>query len=201
VVALPRGTVHYALASTDNFVYTRSSNAKVNPFVSAIDFVVASITDADNISAISTANASPAGIDIRFGRLRLENSFGPETLALVQHLKLEHYVGGDFVTTQDNSCVNYDASKISLNNMGLDPSLSGVNTATGTFINGQTQAIELASPGRGNQGVIGVSYEAYEWLKYDWASSGTLTQDPSSTATFGIYRGDDRLFHSREVFN
>ena len=208
-VALPRGTLHYALADTDNFVYTRSANAKVAPFVSDIDFVVSGITDADNVSAINTASASPTGIDIRFGRMRLENSFGPETEGLAQDLKLEHYIGGadvsgaggNFVTTFDNSCVRYDASNIALTNMGLDPSLSAVNSVIGRFTKGQTRAIKLASPGAGNQGVIGVSYDTYDWLRYDWDNNGSLTKDPTATATFGMYRGDDRLLHWREVFD
>ena len=201
IVALPRGTVHYALSSSDNFLYTRSSNAKVAPFLSDIVFDVVSIIDADSVSASSIAPVSPSGVNIRFGRMLLENSFGSETVGLAQHLKLEHYTGTNFITTTDNNCVSFDSSNMTLTNINLDPSLSGVNSVTGAFVNGATQAIELASPGLGNQGAIGVSYDTYEWLKYDWDNTGSLSQNPTATATFGIFRGDDRLRNWREVFD
>jgi hypothetical protein len=101
----------------------------------------------------------------------LENSFGPETQNLAQHLKLEHYKNGSFVNSVDNNCVSVDASNISLSDAGLNPSLSGVNRASESFVNGETKAIELSAPGEGNQGAI------------------------------RIYRTDDSLFNLREVFD
>lgn len=97
----------------------------------------------------------------------LENSLGPETENLAQHLRLEHYTNGNFVTSVNNSCVSFDASKMSLTNSDLNHSLNVANSATGGGINGKTKAIELSSPGQGNQVASGISYEACEWLKYD----------------------------------
>jgi len=36
------------------------------------------------------------------------------------------------------------------------------------------------------------------YLQYDWSGTGTLS-NPSASATFGIYRGDDRFLYWREV--
>lgn len=58
--------------------------------------------------------------------------------------------------------------------------------ATDTTLNtalGDTQAIELTSLGAGNQDIIGVSYEAYEWSQFDWNNNGMFDGDPSATAT------------------
>ncbi|AEP28501.1 LamG domain-containing protein [Brumicola nitratireducens] len=200
VVALPKGVLHYQLSDADNFFYNRSANALVAPFTSDIDFSVAAITDADNVNVTTTVAASPTGVEIRFGRLVLGNSFGPETSNFPQPMQLEHFDGTGFIVSSDNNCSNYDASKISLTNISLNPALTSKLGGTGSFQLGKTQAIELRAPGAGNQGQIGVSYDAYDWLNYDWDNDGVYDDSPSAIATFGVYRGNDRIIHWREVF-
>lgn len=201
VVTLPRGVLHYQLSNNDNFFYLRSTNALVAPFTSDIDFSTASITDADNVNVTTTIDASPTGVEILFGRLRLENSFGPETSDFPQPMEVEHFDGADFIVSSNNNCTSYDASKISLTNISLDPALTNVLGGTGNFLVGKTKEIELEAPGAGNQGEIGVSYNAYNWLKYDWDNDGAYDDNPSATATFGVFRGHDRVIYWREVFN
>ncbi|WP_371194167.1 DUF6701 domain-containing protein [Glaciecola sp. SC05] len=199
-VPLPRGVLHYQFSSSDSFFYNRSANSKVQPFRSDIDFPVTIIRDADNTDALSTVAASPIGVEIRFGRLTLENSFGPETSNIPQVMRLEHYNGSDFVTSSDNSCTSYSGANISLSNISLDPALTSILGAAGHFINGRTQALQYQAPGLGNQGQIGVIYDTYDWLKYDWDNDGVYDNNPSAVTTFGLYRGDDRLIHWRERF-
>jgi MSHA biogenesis protein MshQ len=199
-VALPKGVLHYQLADNDHFFYNRSANAKVSPFTSDIAFTVASITDADDVDVTSTATASPDGITIRFGRLWLENSFGPETTNLAQVMTLEHFDGSEFTTSTDNNCVGYDPSNITLSNISVDPARTDVLGNIGRFQSGISQGIEFEAPGAGTQGQLGVTYETYYWLQYDWDNNGAYDNDPTAIATFGLYRGDDRLFHWREVF-
>jgi MSHA biogenesis protein MshQ len=200
VVALPKGVLHYQLSDADNFFYNRSANALVAPFTSDIDFSVAAITDADNVNVTTTVDASPTGVEIRFGRLVLGNSFGPETSNFPQPMQLEHFDGTGFIVSSDNNCSNYDSSKMSLTNISLNPALTPKLGGAGSFQLGKIQAIELQAPGAGNQGQIGVSYDAYDWLKYDWDNDGVYDDIPSAIATFGIYRGNDRIIHWREVF-
>nr|WP_141235509.1 DUF6701 domain-containing protein [Pseudoalteromonas sp. NBT06-2] len=78
-ILLPKSVLHYQFSDDDNFFYHRSANTLVTPFTSVIDFSVASITDTDNVKVTQTVDASPTGVEIRFGRLVLVNSFGPET--------------------------------------------------------------------------------------------------------------------------
>ena len=201
VVALPKGTVHYQFSPTDNFFYGRSANSKVAPFTADIEFSVATFFDNDGVGAISTSNVSPTGLEVRFGRLRLENSFGPETQNFPQEMLIEHFDGNVFVAAQDDNCSGYNPSRVSLTNISLDTSLSAVLGAAGRFTNGKTQAISLQSPGLGNQGQIGVVYDAYDWLQYDWDNDGDFDDDPFAVASFGVFRGNDRTFNWREVFN
>jgi MSHA biogenesis protein MshQ len=192
--------VHYQLSSSDHFFYNRSANALVSPFRSDIDFSVTAITDTDNVNVLSTTAASPTGVEIRFGRLVLENSFGPETSNFPQPMRLEHYDGSGFTESLANSCESFDASRISLSNISLDPLLTAVLGSTGNFINGQTQEIGFQATGAGNQGQIGVTYDSFDWLKYDWDDDGDYDDNPTAVATFGLFRGDDRLIHWREAF-
>ncbi|MEY8198738.1 MAG: LamG domain-containing protein, partial [Colwellia sp.] len=197
---LAKGVLHYQLSDNDHFVYNRSANALVAPFTSDIDFSTAAITDTDGVNVITTVDASPTGVEIRFGRLLLENSFGPETSNFPQPMQIEHFDGASFVVSPNNDCVSYDASKISLTNISLDPALTSVLGGTGNFVAGKTRAIELKALEAGNQGQMGVSYGTHNWLKYDWDNDGD-DDDPSATATFGLYRGNDRIIYWREVYN
>jgi MSHA biogenesis protein MshQ len=45
-----------------------------------------------------------------------------------------------------------------------------------------------------------VSYDIDEWLKYDWNNNGSYVDKPRAIATFGVFRGNDRIISWREVF-
>jgi MSHA biogenesis protein MshQ len=198
---LPKGVLHYQFSGNDNFFYNRSANALVAPFTSDIDFSTATITDTDGVNVTTTVDVSPTGIDIRFGRLVLENSFGSETSNVNQPMQIQHFDGTSFVVTSNNDCVNYDATNISLSNISLDPALTNVLGGSGNFVSGKTQGISLQAPGAGNQGQIGVLYSTYDWLKYDWDNDGAYDDNPTAISTFGIFRGNDRIISWREVGN
>jgi MSHA biogenesis protein MshQ len=203
--ALPKGVLHYQLSDGDNFFYNRSANTRVVPFSSDINFSTAAIIDADGVKATTTVDASPTGVEIRFGRLVLQSSFGPETSNLPQPMQIEHFTTNGFIVSSDNNCVSYDSNQIALSNMSLDPALTGAlpepPTSTGDFFAGKTRAIQLAAPGAGYQGKIGVYYEVYDWLKYDWNGNDVYDENPSAVASFGQYRGNDRIISWQEVFN
>lgn len=200
-VALPKGVLHYQLSDDDNFYYQRSANAKVSPFTSDIDFTIAAIVDADTVSASSTMTASPEGLEIRFGRLVLENSFGDETANFPQVMHIQHYDGDSFTPSSGYNCTSYNADNITLSNISLDPNLTNVLGGTGSFVSGQTQSIELEALELGVQGQMGVLYDAYYWLQFDWDNDGAFDDNPTAVASFGLYHGDDRMFHWREVFD
>ena len=200
---LPRGVLHYQFSELDNFFYNRSANALVAPFNSDIDFSIATIIDSDNVNVdvAKVVDASPTGVEIRFGRLALENSFGPEISSLPQPMQIEHFDGTNYIVSDNNNCVTYDASNITLSNISLNPALTGAAGGNGNFIDGETRTIELTAPGAGNTGEIGVVYSTFEWLKFDWGNTGSYDQNPSAIATFGLYRGNDRIISWREVNN
>ncbi len=200
VVSLPKGTVHYQLSNSDNYYYVRSANALVNPFTTNIGIVTNSVVDSDGIAATSTAVAEPLGVEMRFGRLVLENSFGSETSNLTQSMAVEHYNNGEFRLSNDYSCYVSDASRISLTNISMSPSLTSILGGTSNFSDGISTGIQYQSPGAGNQGQMGVIYNAHDWLEYDWDNDGNHDNDPGAIVSFGLYKNDERLLHWRESF-
>ena len=112
----------------------------------------------------------------------------------------EHFDGTTFITTTDNNCVTYNADKISLSNISLDPALTRAE-GQGVFMTGKARDIKLTAPGSGKQGEIGVLYDSYDWLKYDWDNDGEYDDNPTAVATFGVFRGNDRVISWREVIN
>lgn len=207
VVALPKGVLHYQFSELDNFVYTRGSYALVDPFPSDITLAVKTIIDSDGVDLTpsddlmlpTTEAASPEGVQIRFGRLVLKNSFGPETSNLTQPLQVEHFTVNGFIVSSDNNCLSYDASELELTNISLDPDLTDKLGGTGTFFAGETQDVQLKAPGKGKTGDIHVEYKTFDWLKYDWTTAGEYTANPTAVATFGFFRGNDRVIYKRRL--
>ena len=205
------GVLNYSFNAEDNFTYEHNAHSLYEPFPAKIPFTTTRIEDGDSVMlydgtdpAISaTEDVLSEGIEIRFGRLVLENSFGPETSNLPQPMQIEYFDGTNFIVNSDEGCATYDASNISLNKItdGLDLADTDAIGGTGDFLTGETRTIELSAPGAGNTGEVGVVYSTFEWLKFDWENTGSYDQNPSAIATFGLYRGNDRIISWREVNN
>ena len=60
----------------------------------------------------------------------------------------------------------------------------------------------LKAPGAAKTGDIGIKLlSTPAWLQNDRDGDGNPDGDPTGTASFGLYRGDDRIIYWREVFN
>ncbi|GAA0811847.1 MSHA fimbrial biogenesis protein MshQ [Colwellia asteriadis] len=214
----PLGTLTYRYSVNDHFVYLHEKNSEIPPFTSDINLSLASIIDADLISAndadgdpdalgpILNADTvitfNPAGKEVRFGRAILENSFGPETSNLPQPLHLQYLATtGNYVVNSDDECTVWDSSKIDLNTITLNKNKTSAEGGSGSFVEGSTRDIYLTAP-TGNgilQGKVGVEYSIAPWLQYDWDDDGLFTNNPTAVATFGVFRGNDRIIYQREV--
>jgi MSHA biogenesis protein MshQ len=199
---LARGTVHYKLSDSDYFYYLRSANTQVQNFQAEFDLTVSSISDGEASATVLNNIESLTGVDIRFGRMVVENSYGPETSDLLQVFKTEYYDGSKFVLNTDDKCTTYDDSKVSLSNISLVP--TSVFGGSGSFSEGISRELSITAPGAGNIGEMGVTYSSFDWLQFDWDISDTDTrpnQNPTAVATFGVFRGNDRIISWREVGN
>jgi len=176
-----------------------------------------------NITA--TVKVLTEGVEVHFGRWLMENSFSPETSDLPMPMFVQHFNGTDFINNPQESCVTPQlVNKIETGAIGSgsltlwDYRLVDLDTSDGLQTNhtnasvdgndfvsgvyrddGIDRALLFSRPGTGNQGSLDVEYEVPAWLKYDWNGNTTFNDNPSAIATFGIFRGNDRIIYQREI--
>jgi MSHA biogenesis protein MshQ len=109
------------------------------------------------------------------------------------------------VDNKQDSCTKYDTGNIILTSGTLSKDLIEVEPVSGHFEDGETRIMVLTAPGLGNQGTIHVEYDIFPWLEYDWSWNGVdaklYSENPSATATFGLFRGNDRVIQIREIYD
>ncbi|MGB5324932.1 MAG: DUF6701 domain-containing protein [Pseudomonadales bacterium] len=183
-----------------------------------ITTIGALVSDADNVTnAPLDLDVDGGGNDYtsvgatrqRYGRAFLENAFGPETRELTIPFIAEYYSSvlppsGGFVPNIVDSCTLFalgDFSKVpgsytlNLDAGDTDPvSISGTSYAAGRG------SVTLSAPGDGNDGSVDIEFTVPAYLRFDWdGNSATADSSPVNTATFGSFRGNDRVIYRREV--
>ncbi len=118
-------------------------------------------------------------------------------------MRIEQWDGSRFATNVDENCSAYSATNLQhVDNLG-----SGSTSPSGmsTLVNGEAalaNQIQLFAPGIGNDGTSALQYQGDSWLRFDWDDdTSTADTDATATATFGQYRGHDRIIYWREVQN
>jgi len=210
------GEMLYIFDASDSFTYQKNDNSEVGEFGSNLTISITKIEDSDGVEApnVPTTNLliTPTSTGVRFGRFVMKNAFGPET----DDLSMEAYT--EFLSASPDSrytlntadnCTNL-ASIITMNPLGASGSEDHDDIAVGSgttnfsynsqLINGEAGFL-FTAPGTGNDGEIDVSIDlvSFPWLQYDWNGDGALQNPPDTTATFGQYRGNDRIIYWREI--
>jgi len=210
------GVMRFTFGGADVLRYLKEPTSLVAPFVPDYRIALNGVTDLDGISSTQPAlSLQPNfGFDLRYGRIALENAYGPETLPLTVPMSAQYFDGNQFVTNADESCWVFNLP----GDADLDFSDSALNdedTSVSTVVDGQMLAgsvplsdrLVLSAPGEGkseapgNKGIV-VEMETPEWLRHFWDED--LPNDlvnPSALATFGVYRGNDRIIYWQEVLN
>lgn len=184
----------------------------------------------DNKDSSSSNGYTEGTTEIRSGRARLENVFGPELTTLTMPLNIEYYsdnatpvdlTDDGFILNADDSCSTYNAVLGDLTNYtgNLSPGETTV-TGAGTVAAGIAN-ITFSAPGTGNEGSVNLLLNntslvnlTPNWLTYNWNvdcdnadGDDDITTGidaglcgPYGTASFGLHRGDDRIIYWREVF-
>jgi hypothetical protein len=188
------------------------SDADAVGFISA-DFDL----DADN----DTANDHflMGQTSVVFGRLRLEDSFGPETANLPVVFVTDYWNGVSWEHNTDDACTSILLADINYPDGSLDTLSNrvvtvGGGTTTGNydlisggsvFFSGGDAGQFFSAPGAGNTGSFQVDIDLtnYPWLRFDWNDDGDFTDTvlPTATFSFGSYRGHDRIIYWQEVLN
>lgn len=161
------------------------------------------------------------GEEMRYGRLRFANAYGSELVNLALPLRSEYFLNAatGFVPNVDDACStgvtislgaftdNLAAGETCVFDTG-SPGLSGVGCAApGPFalrfrqppLGGDFNLV-LQAPGDNNDGSTTATADAPAWLEYDWDALTPGNEDPTGTAVFGIYEGQDRRIYRRELY-
>ncbi|EOG7752543.1 DUF6701 domain-containing protein [Vibrio cholerae] len=193
-------------------------NAAFNLTLSASD-----LTDQDGVCY--RPNASPlcsgytfppidGAMPLYWGKLVIQDVYGPETQALEQPIYVEHFTNNGFVRTIEDSCTALPA--ISGFTLQSDPNNNGYTVLTtgvavppqvlaehsAANLNSGQRAIRFSAPGAGARGVIDLVLDLNAhnllWLAEDKDGDGNFDQTTQGRAQFGLYRGSDRVIWWRE---
>lgn len=170
----------------------------IAPFIPNIGIELASFSDADGISFADGLTLHPSGNNQRYGRAVLSDTYGSSasgnTLALP--LTLQYFNGTDFVDNSDDANSLFNSSLLGCASTGT-LACSDIAVLSADVANGEAYTLTA----NGTQGTLLYTLDlagAAPALQYDWSNSGTLG-NPSASATFGTYRGDDRFLFWREI--
>lgn len=169
--------------------------------------------------ASCTAVSLGSTFKFRFGRLRLDDAFGPETFPLNVNFATEYWTGNHFSLNTSDSCtlvprsaITYPAGSIAVD-ANRTVSLTG-GTTTGVYgvgninltatdvgfkVGSAGQTFTSPAGGTGNF-VVGVNLTNLPWLRFDWNQDGDYSDLllPNANFSFGSYRGNDRIIYWRE---
>lgn len=191
-----------------NIVFSRGTSAD-GPYdalllgisINDSDMVAMQNVHTDLSPAQNIASGSP--MKIRYGRATLFNTFGPETENLPLPLVVQYFdrASNQWLTNELDNCSVFNAGELSI----LSKTPSGILTTpagSGTVLSGQPllpSAGFILSP-TNMQGEISLQWQTpFSWLLFDWQNSG-IQEGPKAKASFGQFRGNDRLIFQREVF-
>jgi len=202
-LAASEGRIEYGFAGSDELSYEKTVTSRVEPFNPQLQMRVTEVTDSDGVAgqALPLDWIPAAPFKLRYGRLAIENAYGPETLPLTLPMRAEYWASDGFRLNTDGGCWAYDTTDAA-NGVTLNPGdLTSVVPASGMLVGGKPevdQELELAAPGEGNTGDVRATFGVPSWLQDDFNNDGAL-EPPSGLATFGVYRGHDRIIYWREV--
>jgi MSHA biogenesis protein MshQ len=195
-------------AAADSFVYARNAG-QVAPFTSDLTIQLTAVSDGE-ASATDLGipkSINPIGNLQRFGRGYAQDVHGTMSQvgdSLIMPIGSWFYdMGGNWTLNTDDSCSSYTYTKVDAGITTTAASVSPVSLASG--LGSLTLSISADAGSPGGTSVINTVWPS--WLQYDLDSidqpvplgDGNLyDDDPSATATFGIFRGDDRYLYWRE---
>ncbi len=159
-----------------------------------------------------------AAHEFRYGRMIVNNAYGPETEDLALTFEVEYYNGSEFVRNSLDNCSLINAAELSFNTY-TSPLQDGdtvISAGTTTMYTGQTQGVsvsddplETSAPGEGNAGIVNLQMDLsaatgldMEYLQFEWDDTDDdYNENPQGQIEFGQYRMHDRIINWQEIYN
>jgi MSHA biogenesis protein MshQ len=177
-------------------------------------------TTTGSCSSSNNCNAMSLGsnLNLLFGRLRLEDAFGPETADLPVNFNTEYWTGSFWLVNPFDSCTTISRTAITYPQGSIATDANRTVTLSGGSTQGRYGILQptqvLFTSGNAGQYftapvsgtgsfIVQVDLTAYPWLRFDWDQDGDHNDDtklPDANFGFGSYRGHDRIIYWRELF-
>jgi MSHA biogenesis protein MshQ len=144
--------------------------------------------------------------EIRLGRLRIGSAHGSDLSVLSLPVTAEYFDGQGYRRNELDSCTRFDPAVAD----AFEPSAPGgtvpvlsypeanKDSGSGEYrLKAGYGAYLLSAPGVSGSQTIRFN-NLPNWLKHDWDGTPGL-DSPSGLATFGIYKGNDKIIFRREI--
>ncbi len=191
---------------------------------------ISDLTDSDGVcfdvaplgSCDPLTMAGITGTTQRWGRIAIAPAFGPELLDLQVPMRAEFFAGPAFVPNSNDVCSLVSSFTLADPNPAdaLDPAhtciqdsgspgSSGLGcsapgllerryTASPPVAAGGEFTLWLRAPGAGRVGILDLTPSVPAWMRFNW--TGTGPSAPTARVGFGVYQGDHRAIHRRELY-
>jgi len=173
------------------------ADESVDITLSSVDFNPFTIGDCISDGNCNAKQLNNTPISFYYGRLKLTNTYGSELEALIMPLEVQYFDGSAFRLHGGDQCTSYNAVNATLSPSPfgeLEPSkLADQLTTVTNGINGL-----LLPASQTEVGTVTLQLPVADWLKFDWDNDADQ-DDPQGHATFGRYRGNDRVVFWQEL--
>jgi len=214
---LPTGAA--ASAFTAGLATPTTAYAFTNPLTAPASVAVR-VVNGDGVSSSGFAEGSLA---VRSGRLRLQNAFGSEKLALQVPLQAQYWNGSYFVANAQDSCTVVSVPPAQTLASGVQPngaaalyfyplvanqnqllSSDAVPTLVSPLLGGQS-ALQFAATAK--RGWLDIVLQVPSYLQGNWGNcsgqtgaAGLFDDRPCARATFGVFGAGSPLIYRRENY-
>ena len=189
------GTATYIFGN-DVITYLREKNSKIAQFSPKFTFKVSNITDSDGIKCIKLPySISVTGQLMKYGKFKIFDNYGPETEPLKLKTEVLYWDGNEWKKNSDDAlCTVLKPTMFVLKNFTKNLNKGETSVTGSTGITSGEGSLLLSAPGTNNYGSVSVdlssSSDYYNYL---------YENDTEGKATFGNYRGRDRIIMWEEV--
>lgn len=199
------------VTTADATLQKRSDNEPDGPFAALeVGLQVASEIDNRDFEAAQVTLSTLSGdavplsqqLSMVYGRIALDNVYGPETADLPIDVRAEYWNGTLFTTQRADDCTGYDPADLAIIDY-IDPITTTAGGAPGTLVDGSIGTAPLfwtAPTGTPARGEIRFELDVPAYLEFPWQEpDGTLYFDPRAFAGFGEYRGNSRNLREQDL--